>query len=122
MAKMPKIELQDIQALGSKEVILLEQKEVTIYEDKKPTDKKQKVCVVVCPSNEFNKVNVKIAGNLIDVSNEVIQKKNSTLDCIFVSFKNFKGSLYTDYKTNEIKVSASADEVCITKKGTAQQW
>ena len=60
MAKMPKIELQDIQALGSKEVILLEQKEVTIYEDKKPTDKKQKVCVVVCPSNEFNKVNVNV--------------------------------------------------------------
>lgn len=94
--------------------ILSSLSENSLYRDGKATGETDgfKASVVTLPS--FDKIIVKVPGKVLpNVTNEIIQEQNAACNFVYVRFANFVGKLWQDFKTKEVKVSASADNMQI---------
>lgn len=78
------------------------------WEDKKPTKELGTQYGCVAPTGE--RVTVKVAGKA-SLSQEELEKMIETNGIAFARFENFVGSLYTDFKSGEQKISATADSI-----------
>lgn len=78
------------------------------WEDKKPVKELGFQYGCLAPSGE--RITVKVAGKAT-LTQEEIDKRIEDSGLVLASFENFSGSLYTDYKSGEQKVSATADSI-----------
>lgn len=106
-----KIKLAISQVLGAEKFILLSQTEKTIFEDGKPTDKKQIVATVTTAESLFEKVDVKLDGAGLPITNEVLKERTQNLDFIYTVFECDELRIYKDFATNTNKISAKAKSI-----------
>lgn len=78
------------------------------WENKKPTNELGTQYGCLAPSGE--RVTVKVKGDATITQEEVDQRIEDS-GLALASFENFSGSLYTDYKSGEQKISATADRI-----------
>ena len=98
-----------LEQISPKEVLLLHRvSKWQEWEDKKPVKELGTQYRCVTPSGE--RVTVKVAGKAA-MSQEDIDKKIEDLGLALARFENFSGSLYTDYKSGETKITATADSI-----------
>lgn len=87
--------------------LLVEIKPNTIFVDKKPVGE-DGIRVTVASLAGFEKIVVKIPGIKAPVDPEKVNQKNLSGNFTFVRFSGFSGKLWQDYKTKEVRMSASA--------------
>lgn len=105
------IKLTVAQLLGNNYQILVSQSEKPVFKDGKPTDEKYWVAEVTTAESGFEKISVKLEGKGIDITNEALATRNSAFDFVFVKFVDDTAKIYTDFKTNEQKISAKANGI-----------
>ena len=106
-----KIKLTISQVLDAKKFILLAQTEKTIFEEGKPTDKKHIVATVTTAESLFEKVDVKLDGAGLPITNDVLKERTKNLDFVYVLFENDEVKIYKDFSTNTNKISAKAKSI-----------
>lgn len=79
-----------------------------LWEDKKPTKELGTQYGCLTPSGE--RVSVKVAGKAA-ITQEELNSKIVDSGLALARFENFIGSLYTDFKSGEQKISATADSI-----------
>lgn len=99
------------QLLRNNHLILVSQSEKPVFKDGKPTDEKYWVAEVTTAESGFEKISVKLEGKGIDITNEALATRNSAFDFVFVKFVDDTAKIYTDFKTNEQKISAKANGI-----------
>lgn len=99
------------QVLHDSKAILTGVRTVNKYVNGEKTDVIDAIAYdVVCPSNKYEKVTVKVPGTKAVLSSEEVDMCE---EAIWVSFEGFEGKFYTDSLTKEVKVSAKAQKVNI---------
>lgn len=78
------------------------------WQDKKPVKELGTQYGCLTPSGE--RVTVKVAGKAT-LTQEELNKRIEDSGLALARFENFSGSLYTDFKTGEQKISAEADSI-----------
>ena len=108
MIDITKLKLKLNQILETEKFILLALTEKTIFEDGKPTDKKQMVATVTTAESLFEKVDVKLDGVDVSITNDELKDKVKNLEFVFVTFEDDDIKIYKDFSTNSNKISAKA--------------
>lgn len=108
---MTKIKLTLEQALGSNKIILLSQTEKAIYEDGKPTERKQVVVTVTTVESLFEKVDVKLDGVALPITDDVLKERIEKFDFVYVSFEDDEIRFYRDFSSGQNKVTAKAKSI-----------
>ena len=108
-----KIKLTISQVLDAKKFVLLAQTEKTVYEDGKPTDKKQIVATVTTPESLFEKIDVKLDGAGLPLTNDVLKERTKNLDFVYVVFSGDSVKLYKDFNSGETRATARASSVSL---------
>lgn len=99
----------NLHQVSSKEVLLLHRvAKWQEWENKKPVKELGTQYGCVTPSGE--RVTVKVAGRAA-MTQEEIDKKIEDFGLVLARFENFSGSLYTDFKSGEQRISATADSI-----------
>ena len=101
------------QLLESEKAILVSQTEKAVFKDGKATDEKYTVAEVTTAESGVEKINVKLEGKGIDISNDELTERNCSLQFVFVKFIGDSAKIYTDFKTNEQKISAKAKAITL---------
>ncbi|KEZ91168.1 hypothetical protein [Lacrimispora celerecrescens] len=80
-------------------------------ETRKKTDKQIGISYeIVLDNNSYNKISVKVLGNLKPViSIEALQDANA----VRCTFKGFKARFYRDYRNNDYLLTASAEAIVL---------
>ena len=106
--KLKEITLTLEQTTKSSSVLLLGVTTIKRYEDGKITDDVEGYrYTVVCPSNKFEKMTVKIKEKNPSITEEEIEANGGTIS---VTFINFEGKFYQD-KNKNVCFYATADGV-----------
>ncbi len=108
MIDITKLKLKLNQILEAEKFILLALTEKTIFEDGKPTDKKQMVATVTTAESLFEKVDVKLDGVEVSITNDELKDRVKNLEFVFVTFEDDDIKIYKDFSTNSNKISAKA--------------
>ena len=117
MIDVTKLKLTLGQILGSENFILLALNERTLFEDRKPTDKKIMVATVTTAESLFERVDVKVDNIIgLSVTNEVLAERVKNLDFIFVSFSGDEVKVYRDYSSGQNRVTAKAKEMTLAEE------
>lgn len=111
MIDITKLKLKLNQILEAEKFILLALTEKTIFEDGKPTDKKQMVATVTTAESLFEKVDVKLDGVDVSITNDELKDKVKNLEFVFVTFEDDDIKIYKDFSTNSNKISARAKSI-----------
>ncbi|MBP3448218.1 MAG: hypothetical protein J6K51_04265 [Clostridia bacterium] len=106
-----KIKLTISQVLDAEKFILLAQTEKTVYDDGKPTDKKQIVATVTTAESLFEKVDVKLDGVALPITDEVLKERIEKFDFVYVSFEADEVRFYRDFTSGQNKVTAKAKSI-----------
>ena len=106
-----KIKLTLSQILEAEKFILLAQTEKTVYDEGKPTDKKIVVATICSAESLFEKVDVKLDGAGLSITNDVLKERTKNLDFVYVLFDNDEVKIYKDFSTNSNKISAKAKSI-----------
>lgn len=111
MIDITKLKLKLNQTLGAEKFILLAQTEKTVYDDGKPTEKKQVVATVTTPESLFEKIDVKLDGAGASITNDELKDRVENLDFVYVTFEDDEVKIYKDFSTNSNKISAKAKSI-----------
>lgn len=111
MIDLGKIKLTISQVLDAEKFILLAQTEKTIFSEGKPTDKKQIAATVTTAESLFEKLDVKLDGAGLPITNDVLKERTKNLDFVYVSFDDDEVKIYKDFSTNTNKISAKAKSI-----------
>lgn len=114
MIDVTKLKLTLGQILGSDKFILLALNERTLFEDKKPTDKKIMVATVTAAESLFEKVDVKVDSVIgLSITNEMLAERVKNLDFVYVNFSSDEVKVYRDYSSGQNRVTAKAKEMTL---------
>ena len=114
MIDVSKLKLTLAQVLGSEKLILLALNERTLFEDRKPTDKKIMVATVTAAESLFEKVDVKVDSVIgLSITNEMIAERVKNLDFVYVNFSSDEVKVYRDYSSGQDRVTAKAKEMTL---------
>ena len=105
------IKFKVAQLLRAERFILVCQTEKYVFKDGKPTGDKYHVATVTTAESCFEKIDDKLEGKGIDISNEALQTRNCNFDFVWVTFEGDEVKIYTDFKSGEQKVSAKAESI-----------
>ena len=111
MIDITKLKLKLNQTLGAEKFILLAQTEKTVYDDGKPTEKKQVVATITTPESLFEKIDVKLDGAGASITNDELKDRVENLDFVYVTFEDDEVKIYKDFSTNSNKISAKAKSI-----------
>lgn len=95
--------------LNSHKFMLVEQHEKVRYENGKATDKTYICATITTPESGFERVDVKLDGEGLKISNDELLARNNALTPVWVQFDGDECKLYQ--MNGETRVSAKAKSI-----------
>ena len=82
-----------------------------MFEDGKPTERKQVVVTVTTVESLFEKVDVKLDGVALSITDEELKERIEKFDFVYVSFCDDEVKFYRDYSSGQNRVTAKAKSI-----------